>query len=88
MHCPSVLKKERVMPEILRVRGRTPVWVERMLPFLSRYPDRAMAATLEAGFTSGFRIPCSLATIPPEAKNLLSALLHSVVVSDKLGKEV
>lgn len=62
--------------------------VERMRPFLSRYPDRAAAAILEAGFTSGFRIPCSLATTPPEAQNLKSAMQHPAVVSEKLGKEV
>ena len=36
----------------------------------------------------GFRIPCSLASVPPVARNLRSALRHPLVVSDKLHKEV
>lgn len=36
--------------ERLQTKGRTPVKVERMRPFLGRYPDRAAAQLLEVGF--------------------------------------
>lgn len=59
-----------------------------MRPFLSRYPDREAARLLDSGFESGFKIPASLEAVPPLAKNLRSALMHSSVVAEKLGKEV
>ena len=62
--------------------------VERMRPFLGRYPDRAAALSLERGFSVGFSIPCKLAVVPPVARNLRSALQHPEVVSEKLRKEV
>lgn len=71
------------MPVTLRLRGMTPVRVERMLPFLSKYPDRGAARFLESGFTEGFKIPCSLAIVPPMARNLKSALQHQEVVGNK-----
>lgn len=76
------------MAESLRTRGTTPVRVERMRPFLSRYPDKHAAQLLDSGFTSGFKIPCSLEAAPPIAKNLRSALAHPTVVAEKLGKEI
>lgn len=62
--------------------------VERMRPFLGKYPDRQAARLLEEGFTVGFRIPCNLAAVPPVPKNLKSALQHPEVVLEKLQKEV
>lgn len=88
MHCPSALEEGRGVAESLRVKGRTPVRVERMRPFLSRYPDRKAAQLLEAGFAFGFKIPCSLTAAPPMVTNLRSALLHPTVVSEKIEKEV
>lgn len=76
------------IPVMLRQKGKTPVKVDRMAPFLSRYAYRPAAQLLQADFTEGFLIPCSLPQIPPAADNLLLALLHSVVVSEKLAKEV
>lgn len=66
----------------------TPVKLERMLPFLSRYPDREAAGLLKAGFRGGFRILSSVQEVPPVADNLRSALLHQGVVPAKLSKEV
>lgn len=73
----------KVVEESLRTRGKTPVLVERMRPFLSRYPDREAAQLLDSGFESGFKIPCSLEVAPPLAKNLQSALMHPSVVAEK-----
>lgn len=66
----------------------TPVRLEKMLPFLNRYPDRAAAQLLESGFREGFQIPSSVREIQPVAENLRSALRHPEVVSAKLSKEV
>ncbi|XP_072286680.1 uncharacterized protein [Pyxicephalus adspersus] len=72
----------------LLVKGRTPVMVERMAPFLNRYPDRAAPRLLELGFKEGFRIPCSLGAPPPRVRNLKSTLARPSVVTAKLAKEV
>lgn len=39
IHSPAVLNQEKVRQVIRLERGRTPVRVERMVPFLNRYPD-------------------------------------------------
>lgn len=59
-----------------------------MQPFLSKYPDRKAALLITEGFREGFKIPCSLAVVPPVARNLKSALQHPGVVGEKLEKEV
>lgn len=45
----AVLNKKKVAPVTLQEKGTTPVRLEKMLPFLNRYPDRAAAVLLEAG---------------------------------------
>lgn len=75
-------------PGILQEKGMTPVKLEEIRAFLSRYPDQAAAQLLEAGFADGFVILCSLARIPPMADNLRSTRMRPDVVSDKLGKTV
>lgn len=62
--------------------------VERIWPFLGRYPDREAAQLFNEGFTEGFRIPCKLEVVPLVSQNLHSAMQHSDVVSEKLHKEV
>lgn len=47
---PEVPSREKHVQERLQTKGRTPVKVERMRPFLGRYPDRAAAQLLEVGF--------------------------------------
>lgn len=79
--CLVASNKEKTILEMLRVKGTTLVMVERMLPFLNRYPDRAAARLLELDFTEGF-------WIPPVSKKLHSALLHPSVVSKKFCKEM
>lgn len=69
-------------------KGRTPVRVEKMHPFLDRYPDREAAQVLGQGFSDGFRIPASLVISPPMARNLHSVLQHPEGVSEKLRKKV
>lgn len=69
-------------------KGMTPVKLERMLPFLNKYPDRAAAGLLEAGFREGFKIPSTVPMVPPVSDNLRLALRHQGVVSAKLNKEV
>lgn len=71
--CQNVLSKKKQSRPTLE-RGRTPVRVEKMAPFLSRYPDKAAAQFLMQGFTDGFPIPCSLSSIPPVVCNLHSAI--------------
>lgn len=85
--CLDVSKKENI-PGSLLTRGMTPVKVERMQPFLSKYPKRKAALLITEGFREGFKIPCSLAVVPPVARNLKSALQHPGVVGEKLEKEV
>lgn len=85
---PDASNKARVAQGKLDTGGRTPVRVGRMRPFLGRYPDRRAAQLLEEGFAVGFRIPCSLAVVPPVSPNLRSALQHPDVVGEKLRKEV
>lgn len=62
--------------------------LERMLPFLSRHPDREVAVLLEARFREGFTTPSTVQEVPPVSGNLRSALAHEGVVSAKLNKEV
>lgn len=69
-------------------KGMTPVKVEKMAPYLSRYPNRGAACTLWLGFKEGFPISSELADIPPVLANLRSAYEHPDVVSSKLQKEV
>lgn len=59
---PLFLNRERVMPV---EKGTTPVKLEKMLPFLSRYPDRVVAGLLEAGFKEGFRIRSAVREVSP-----------------------
>lgn len=40
----GVSNKERVGKEKLQTKGRTPVRVEKMRPFLGRYPDKKSSA--------------------------------------------
>lgn len=69
-------------------KEKTPVKVEKMAPYLSRYPNREAARTLWLGFEEGFPIPSELADVPPVSANLRSAYDYSDVVSSKLQKEV
>lgn len=81
-------KRGKGRPRDSSGKREDPVKVGSMCPFLNRYPDRAAARLLELGFSEGFRIPCSLQSIPPVARNLRSAFGHPWVVSEKLAKEV
>ncbi|CAN2388360.1 RNA-mediated [Pristimantis euphronides] len=85
---PDVLKGTRIGEDKVLVKGRTPVRVERMVPYLSRYPDREKAMLLTAGFREGFVIPPPPHVVPPSLKNLPSAKEHPEVVRNKIGKEV
>lgn len=82
---PGALKKGSTNRGIPLQKGRTPVNLPAMLPYLSRYP-RSVAAVFLA---NGFRIPCSLplngTSVP---KNLKSTFKFSQVVTEKLAKEV
>lgn len=69
-------------------RERMPERVEKMAPFLKRYPNRGVARLLQLGFLEGFIIPCQLRAAPPMAANLWSSLLHPEVISEKLFKEM
>lgn len=88
MDCQDVSRRERVELEKLTQRGRTPVKVEKMLPYLRAYPDRAAAVLLEDGFRDGFQIPCSALENLPVCGNLKSVLLRPEVVTSKLATEV
>lgn len=67
-----------------------PVKVEKMSPFLNRYPGRVAAGLLVAGFREGFHILSEVREVPSVSYSLHSALLHPEpeVVSAKLSKEV
>ncbi|PIO39553.1 hypothetical protein AB205_0008570 [Aquarana catesbeiana] len=70
-------------------KGMTPMKVEKLAPFPSRYPNWVTACLLLIqGFSEGFSILCALSSIPPVTTNLRSARLHPSVVSAKLSKEV
>lgn len=86
--CSTALSKVRGVPGMPVEKGTMPVKVEKMLPFLNRYPDTAMVELLEAGFREGFCIPSEVREIPPVSGNLHSTLLHQEVVSAEVFKEV
>lgn len=86
--CPGVSNKEKAWLESLRTRGMMLVKVEKMHPFLDRYPDREAAQILGRGVLEGFRIPAQLVVSPSMARNLCSAMQHPEVVLEKLRKEV
>lgn len=80
--------RERGVPGMPVKKAMMPVKIEKMLPFLNRYPDIAVAGLLEEGFREGFYIPSEVQEVPPISTNVCSALLHQEVVSAKLFKEV
>lgn len=86
--CPAASNRGRAVPASLLTKGMTLVRVERMQPFLDRYLYWEAAWLLGVGFSEGFRIPCSLASVPPVSQNLRSALQHPAVVSEKWRKEL
>lgn len=85
---PDVSRREKVGQGMRLEKGKTPVRVGKMFPFLSRYPDQESARLLGEGFTGGFRIPCTLTGVPPVSPNLQLALQFPEVVLEKLSKEV
>lgn len=62
--------------------------VEKLAPYLSRYPNRFVAQFLWHGFKDVFPFPSSLSSIPPMSGNLKSAYVHPEVVSGEFKKEV
>lgn len=70
------------------LKGRTPVSVQRMRPWLDIYPDREAAELLDAGFSQGFFIPYVLSRVPVFANNLKSARENPQVLREKVFKEV
>lgn len=85
--CPSASSRVKRSRPTLE-KGRTPVRVEKRVPFLGRYPDRASAQFLLQGFAEGFNIPCTWSTVPPVVDNVCSTNLRPEMVSAKLSKEV
>ncbi|XP_031749215.1 uncharacterized protein LOC116407638 [Xenopus tropicalis] len=69
-------------------KGQTPVRLEAMLPWLSKYPARDKAELLKKGFRDGFRIPGREGTQGGQLKNLKSANTNPGLVIEKLYKEV
>lgn len=66
---------------------RTPVFLQKLLPYLAKYPWRADAAMLYKGFTEGFQILYTGARVVTDCNNLKSARELPEVVVAKLGKE-
>ncbi|XP_066431505.1 uncharacterized protein [Eleutherodactylus coqui] len=85
---PDVSRKEREKVQGVLRKGMTPVILEEMVPYLSRYPDREKAELLFKGFRDGFHIPPPVHGVPFSLKNLRSALEYPEVVTEKLMKEV
>lgn len=69
-------------------KGRTPVNIRKMLPWLNMYPDREAAELLSSGFTDGLFIPYILSREPVFSINLKSASELPQVLRDKVQKEV
>lgn len=86
---PNVLRKGSPNPVNLFKKGRTPVSLPVIVPYLGRYPWREAAGFLADGFAHGSRIPCSgPVALSPWPRNLKSTRQNPQVVSDKLAKEV
>lgn len=86
---PSVLGRKSPNPSSRLQKGKTPVNLPAMVPYLDRYPRREAARFLADGFAHGFRIPCSGPVTPsPRHQNLKSTRQFPQVVSAKLAKEV
>ncbi|XP_077119507.1 uncharacterized protein LOC143775353 isoform X2 [Ranitomeya variabilis] len=72
----------------LQVRLPTTVSVERMGPWLDKYPNKSAAAQLRSGFSYGFFIPFNRSLESQSAPNLQSARELPNVLAEKLGKEI
>ncbi|XP_069595134.1 uncharacterized protein [Ranitomeya imitator] len=72
----------------LQARLTTPVSVERMGPWLDKYPNKSAAGQLRSGFSYGFFIPFNWSPEPQSAPNLQSARELPNVLAEKLGKEI
>lgn len=81
--CTGASSREEVEGATLE-KGRMPVKVRRMAPFLRLYSNREAALLLEQGFTEGFRLHSHLRVAPPIANNLRSSSLHSEAVAEKI----
>ncbi|XP_073419122.1 uncharacterized protein [Dendrobates tinctorius] len=70
------------------LRGKTPVSVAAMGPWLSLYPKKVAAQQLYDGFKYGFFIPFKFNRTPTSAKNLQSAREFPEILQQKIIKEV
>ena len=70
------------------LKGKTPVSVDEMLPWLERYPNRSAAEQLRIGFLYGFLIPFVPSASPQLANNLQSSALYPYALRDKVSKAV
>lgn len=74
--------------KIFFLRACTPVRLERMRPWLDKYPDREKACFLLEGFANGFPLPSFWGEGCKVVGNLKSVELFPQVVRDKLLKEL
>ncbi|KAM3928086.1 uncharacterized protein RB166_006214 [Leptodactylus fuscus] len=70
------------------LKGKTPVSVPAMQPWLEIYPNREASAVLSDGFVFGFFIPFIPSDQPYFSRNLKSARDLPSVLRDKIYKEV
>ncbi|XP_041440120.1 uncharacterized protein LOC121400643 [Xenopus laevis] len=69
-------------------KGRSPVRVNEMSPWLAIYPDRKKAELIREGFLVGFCIPFQSGAGGQDCRNLRSASEHPEVIRKKLATEV
>ncbi|XP_067322974.1 uncharacterized protein [Anolis sagrei] len=79
---------ERIQDKEIFQKGPSPIRVGPLSGLLERYPDRAAAEYLLAGFTEGFRIPALGPRSPCLAANLKSVKGLESIVEQKINKEV
>lgn len=79
MACPVSTVENEELGKLTR-RGVTPVKMERMLPYLTEYPNREAAAFLESDFRVGFGYSVN------RIHNLASVLIRPEVVANKIAK--
>lgn len=75
------------MEEVLS-KAPSPIVLDSLQGWLSRYPDRASAQFLWEGFSFGFRLPVSDTLLVSSPRNLKSARDFPLVVRQKVEAEV
>ena len=72
------------------VRGPSPIFLNRLLPYLARYPDVAFSSYIENGLRHGFRIGFNHESVQlgSSSRNHPSSQEHPGIIADHLREEL